>query len=362
MIFRNQKGQSFCSCKHNYIQQHGLYSPLCLCSVVICGWSHYFIIVLLLLFVSCSSPFCCGTGGNQLLFLQMANSEQKAIQLLAEADKKLKSAQGFFGSMFNAESKIIDACELYTKAANSFKMAKKWSASGSAFCKSAELQLKLSNKHEAATNYGEAANCYKKSEAHKAVECLQKGNEIYTDMGRFTMAAKNHMIIAEIYENEIVDLDRAISHYEQAADYFKGEESYSSANKCLLQVARYSAQMDKYEKAINIFEEVGKSALDSALLKSSAKEYFFKAALCHLCIDTLNATQAVAKYSEIFPAFQDSRECKLITTLATKLEDQDLDGFTAAVADYDAISRFDQWYTDILLKIKKVLQEQNDLC
>ncbi|OQR74710.1 soluble NSF attachment protein-like [Tropilaelaps mercedesae] len=292
----------------------------------------------------------------------MADSELKARQMLLEADRKVKSAQGVFGSIFNSESKITDACELYTRAANTLKMAKKWSCAGSSFYKCAELQLKLNNKHEAATNYGEAANCYKKTQAHQAVECLQKGNEIYTDMGRFTMAAKNHVSIAEIYENEIADLDNAIAHYEQAADYYKGEESHSSANKCLLQVARYSAQMEKYEKAINIFEEVGKSALDSALLKTSAKEYFFKAALCHLCIDTLNATQAVAKYSELFPAFQDSRECKLITTLAAKLEDQDLDGFTAAVADYDAISRLDHWYTDILLRIKKQLQDANDLC
>ena len=29
--------------------------------------------------------------------------------------------------------------------------------------------------------------------------------------------------------------------------------------------------------------------MDSPLLKYSAKEYFFKAALCHFCIDMLNA-------------------------------------------------------------------------
>lgn len=29
--------------------------------------------------------------------------------------------------------------------------------------------------------------------------------------------------------------------------------------------------------------------MDSALLKYSAKDYFFKAALCHFCIDMLNA-------------------------------------------------------------------------
>lgn len=34
---------------------------------------------------------------------------------------------------------------------------------------------------------------------------------------------------------------------------------------------------------------MGTNAMDSPLLKYSAKEYFFKAALCHFCIDMLNA-------------------------------------------------------------------------
>ena len=51
-----------------------------------------------------------------------------------------------------------------------------------------------------------------------------KAIEIYTDMGRFSIAAKHHQTIAEIYESEVADLDRAVQHYEQAADYFKGTE------------------------------------------------------------------------------------------------------------------------------------------
>lgn len=70
------------------------------------------------------------------------------------------------------------------------------------------------------------------------------------------MAAKHHQSIAEIYESEAVDLDRAVHHYEQAADYFRGEESNSSANKCLLKVAQYAAQLENYDKAIQIYEQV----------------------------------------------------------------------------------------------------------
>lgn len=80
--------------------------------------------------------------------------------------------------------------------------------------------------------------------------------------------------------------------------------------------------------------------MDSTLLKYSAKDHFFKAALCHFCVDMLNAKVrrdhrilslaweplqptiltlsvfvvqlAVQKYEEMFPAFSDSRECKLL--------------------------------------------------
>ena len=48
------------------------------------------------------------------------------------------------------------------------------------------------------------------------------------------------------------------------------------------------------------------------MIKYSAKEYFFRAALCHLCVDIVNAQHAVTRYEEQFPAFGDSREAKLI--------------------------------------------------
>lgn len=102
----------------------------------------------------------------------------------------------------------------------------------------------------------------------------------------------------------------------------------------MLKVAQYAAQLEDYEKAISIYEQVlynhfadirkvfiqysicswqvASSCLDSSLLKYSAKEYFFRASLCHLSVDLLNATHALEKYSQQYPAFQDSREYKLV--------------------------------------------------
>lgn len=86
------------------------------------------------------------------------------------------------------------------------------------------------------------------------------------------------------------------------------------------------------------------STMDNPLLKYNAKEYFFKASLCHFIVDELNAkvthkpTQcasclpsllvlrvvtvsvfmfqlAIEKYEEMFPAFSDSRELKLLKVI-----------------------------------------------
>lgn len=195
----------------------------------------------------------------------------------------------------------------------------------------------------------------------EAVNSLLRAIEIYTDMGRFTMAAKHHQSIAEMYEANSLNLDRAVQHYEQAADYFRGEESNSSASKCLLKVAQYAAQLENYEKAIQIYQQVATSSLESSLLKYCAKDYLFRAALCHLCVDVLNAQHALERYIQQYPAFQDSREYKLVQTLIEHIEEQNVDGFTDAVKDYDSISRLDQWFTMILLRIKKTLNENPDL-
>ncbi|XP_038207166.1 alpha-soluble NSF attachment protein [Zerene cesonia] len=291
----------------------------------------------------------------------MADNEQKAMQLMAEAEKKLSSSKTFLGSLFGGSSKVEEAVDCYLRAANLFKMAKKWAQAGQAFCSAAQLHLKAGVRHDAATNFVDASNCYKKCDPNEAVSCLLKAIEIYTDMGRFTVAAKQHQNIAELYETECVDLARAMQHYEQAADYFRGEESTSSANKCMLKLAQYAAQLEHYDKAIQIYEQIAKSSLDNSLLKYSAKEYMFRAALCHLCVDILNAQHALEKYCALYPAFADTRECKLVKELIEHLEEQNIDAFTEAVKTYDSISRLDQWYTSMLVRIKKQINDNPDL-
>ncbi|KAK1330017.1 hypothetical protein QTO34_010201 [Cnephaeus nilssonii] len=294
------------------------------------------------------------------------------MALLAEADRKVKNSQSFFSGLFGGSSKTEEACEIYARAANMFKMAKNWSAAGNAFCQAAQLHLQLQNKHDAATCFVDAGNAFKKADPQEAINCLMRAIEIYTDMGRFTIAAKHHISIAEIYERSwwtstrpsrtTSSLQTTTRARSPTATTNLSSPPHSSANKCLLKVAGYAAQLEQYQKAVDIYEQVGTNAMDSPLLKYSAKDYFFRAALCHFCIDMLNAKLAVQKYEELFPAFSDSRECKLMKKLLDAHEEQNVDSYTEAVKEFDSISRLDQWLTTMLLRIKKTIQgDEEDL-
>jgi alpha-soluble NSF attachment protein len=284
----------------------------------------------------------------------MAANDDKAADWVDKAEKKLKGFSLFGGN------KLEEAADMFIKGANLFKMSKKWDQAGAAFVRAAECQVKQS-KYEAATNYFNAANCYKKSNVTDAISCLRTAVELYTDEGRFSIAAKHQKEIAELYEGEM-EYESCMEAYQQAADFYEGEGSSSAANGCLLKVAQYSAQLEKYDKAIEIFEQVAKNSLDNNLLKWSCKEYFLKSGLCYMASgDVVSAKRAVEKYQEMDVTFSSQRECKFLQELVASCENFDTDAFTQAVVDYDSISKLDQWKTTILLRVKNTLKAEDNL-
>lgn len=106
-------------------------------------------------------------------------------------------------------------------------MCKQWVQAGRAFCSAAEIQIKQNTKHEAASYYNEAATAFKKSDPHEALNCMHKAIDIYIDMGRLQMAAKQYQAIAELYESDLADIPNAVTFYEKAGDLFKTEENKS---------------------------------------------------------------------------------------------------------------------------------------
>ncbi|KAL8539333.1 hypothetical protein ACS0TY_001090 [Phlomoides rotata] len=288
----------------------------------------------------------------------MGDHLARAEDFESKAEKKI-GGWGLFGSKYE------DASDLYDKAANAYKLAKSWDQAGAVYVKLANCHLKLDSKHEAANAFADAAHCYKKTNIKESISCLEEAVTHFLDIGRLNMSARYYKEIAELYEQE-QNLEQAIVYFEKAADLFQSEEVTTSANQCNQKIAQYAAQLEQYQKAIDIYEEIARQSLNNNLLKYGVKGHLLNAGLCQLCKgDFVAINNALERYQDLDPTFSGTRECKLLTDLASAIDEEDLSKFTAAVTEFDSMTQLDAWKTTLLLRVKEALKakelEEDDL-
>ena len=63
------------------------------------------------------------------------------------------------------------------------------------------------------------------------------------------------------------------------------------------------------------------------------------------------------KYKAQDVTFESTREAKFITAILEAVENDDLEKFQGFVFEFDQISKLDNWKTNILLKIKRQLED-----
>ncbi|XP_073316481.1 alpha-soluble NSF attachment protein-like [Primulina huaijiensis] len=288
----------------------------------------------------------------------MGDQIARAEEFEKKAEKKV-GGWAFFGS------KQEDAADLFDKAANAYKLGKSWDQAGAVYIKLANCYLKLDSKHEAANAYADAAHCYKKTNSKESIHCLQQSVNLFLDIGRLNMSARYYKEIAELYEQE-ENLEQAIVYYERAADLFQSEEVSTSANQCRQKIAQFAAQLEQYQKAIEIYEDIGRQSLNNNLLKYGVKGHLLNAGICQLCKgDVVAINNALERYQDLDPTFSGTREYRLLEDLAAALDEEDVEKFTGAIKEFDSMTRLDAWKTTLLLRVKEALKakelEEDDL-
>ncbi|KAI9102229.1 hypothetical protein K1719_023739 [Acacia pycnantha] len=288
----------------------------------------------------------------------MADQLTRAEEFENRAEKKL-GGWGLFGSKYE------DAADLFDKAANSYKLAKSWDKAGSTYLKLASCHLKLESQHEAAQAHVDAAHCYKKTNVNEAASCLDQAVNLFCEIGRLNMAARYFKEIAEMYESE-QNIEQATLYYEKAAEFFQNEEVTTTANQCKQKVAQYAAQLEQYQKAIDIYEEVARHSLNNNLLKYGVKGHLLNAGICQLCKgDVVAITNALERYQELDPTFTGTREYRLLADIAAAIDEEDVGKFTDVVKEFDSMTPLDAWKTTLLLRVKEKLKakelEEDDL-
>eukprot|EP00246_Nothoceros_aenigmaticus_P008296 TRINITY_DN22873_c0_g1_i1.p1 TRINITY_DN22873_c0_g1~~TRINITY_DN22873_c0_g1_i1.p1 ORF type:complete len:290 (+),score=68.51 TRINITY_DN22873_c0_g1_i1:316-1185(+) len=282
----------------------------------------------------------------------MADFEFKAKEYERQADRAT-FAWGLLGSKG-------DPAELYENAANSYKLAKSWDEAGRTYVKLAGIHLKSDNRYGAASAYASAGSCFKKTQIKEAIKNLNCAVGQFLELGRLSMAARYLKDIGEAYEND-GNIEDSAKSYEQAADLYDGEEQSSLANTCRLKVAHFAAELYEYEKAMEIFETVAARSLDNHLLKFGTKGHLLNAGICHIARgDPISLMNALGKYQDLDPAFEGTRESKLLMDIAEAMDKVDVAAYTDAVIEYDSLSRLDQWKTTLLLRAKQALKEKDE--
>ncbi|KAG5533588.1 hypothetical protein RHGRI_027690 [Rhododendron griersonianum] len=238
---------------------------------------------------------------------------------------------------------------------------------GSTYIKLANCHLKNDSKHEAAGAYANAANCYKKTNSKESISCLEQAVYLFLEIGRLSMSARYYKDIAELYEAEH-NFEKAIVYYERAADLFQSEEVTTSANQCRQKIAQFAAQLEDYQKSIEIYEDIARQSMNTNLLKYGVRGHLLNAGICQLCKgkgDAVAINNALERYQDLDPTFSGTREYKLLADLADAIDQEDVAKFTDAVKEFDSMTQLDAWKTTLLLRVKEALKakelEDDDL-
>lgn len=282
---------------------------------------------------------------------------------MAKADKKANSSGGmsswFSGGM---TSRYEEAAEMYTTAANQYRLAKRNREAGAAFEKAATMQLKTDEADDAANTYVEASKCYKKEDAARCVQMLEHAIDRFTKRGNFRRGATYRQQVAEIYEQELMDAPKAMEAYETAAEWLASDNAESQANKLFLKVAEIAALEGDYPRACQRFESVASSSVHNGLTKWSVKEYYLKAGICHLCKNDIVAVKrALDHYATEDMTFASTKEFQLLNELVEDMENGDPEELTNHIYVYDQVMKLDKWKTTMLLRIKNQMSEEPDL-
>eukprot|EP00620_Florenciella_sp_RCC1587_P012140 CAMPEP_0182573346 /NCGR_PEP_ID=MMETSP1324-20130603/19647_1 /TAXON_ID=236786 /ORGANISM="Florenciella sp., Strain RCC1587" /LENGTH=387 /DNA_ID=CAMNT_0024788439 /DNA_START=55 /DNA_END=1219 /DNA_ORIENTATION=+ len=281
----------------------------------------------------------------------------------AEAMLNKKSMMSFFTPK---GQKFEDAAELFSKAGNAYKRVSAWQEAGESYAKCGECYLQLGEGNfDCSKAFEDAGDAYVHVNPQEAVNAWRQAIEIYSDNGRWNACGKLQKQIAEIYEkgddnnDSARSVEDAITAYEQAEQFFQSDSRTQLANQCSEKVALLCAEQGELVKAASKFQDLTNSAMEKKLTSFNAKNHVVKAIACLLAAeDTVAARSTLDDFMQKDYAFDGTREHVFITGVIEGVENLDLDGFSAACAEYNKIKKIDPWMTSMLLKSRRIIQSQ----
>ena len=291
--------------------------------------------------------------------------ENEAIHYQKRADNKIFPSCCLSTLCSSKEKRTEDACELYRKAGEKYKICKKWKEAGDCFYNCSILKSRL--KQNPYNSYQDAFFCY--SKAHCEIDSkkmFEKMNKYLEERNEFYKAGKINQNLA-IEKESKEKYEDAIIYYLQALNFYEKDGKHE-ALKCniliklseLMIVHNYPNSSTKVPK---MFESIGKDYLKNPLTKYVAKDYFGRAVLSILYYENNpeKAKEYLEQLKEVDSSFEDSNIYNLCCEVIDAMKNNDLRGLDLTIEKYKKLSEIDKILEIILKDLTEKLKKTSNI-
>eukprot|EP01080_Neovahlkampfia_damariscottae_P007195 gene7195-11511_t len=299
--------------------------------------------------------------------VELSPEEQAAKELIEKAEKSLKKS-----GLKKVFGKSEDPADLYTQAANQYKMAKKYTEAADCFLKVAQLTEKEKVTSKTTTAYINASNAFRVAKDYKqTVFCLNKAAEIQAKSGN---ASKSGKILADLaleFEKEKM-WSAAADAYENCANVFDSVDSKITAFGHRFKEVNCRIFAGEFDRAIYNLESIAEGTINNKLKALSTFRYLFLAALCRLANmkpfeDTDNYEPATIevkteneRYRDLDVNYADSKQDKFIGDIILEFELQDLESFDESIKIYVETGLLEPYEKECLRVIREHLVKHSE--
>lgn len=289
--------------------------------------------------------------------------ENEAIIQIKKAEHKLKKKCCLNYICYSKKERLNDACELFKRAGDKFKVCNQWRKAGACYENCAIIKNKL--KEKPINYYILSYQCFSKIDiGNEKKNIFEKMNYFLEKDGEFYKVGKNYENLAIQKENK-KKYDEAIKYYLQAIKYYDKAGNHEELKTniqikvCELMILNNHPEAGK--KVPNMLENIAVKYYKNPLKRKSAKDYFGKAILCNVYFrdNPSDGNIFIDKYKKIDKTFKDSEICDLCCNIVNNIENNNFNQLNHIIQQYKDSNELDDFMDDILDKIIEKEKSKN---
>jgi alpha-soluble NSF attachment protein len=273
------------------------------------------------------------------------------------AEKKLTSL-----SLFDRHGKFMDAAELFTKAGHSYKSLRDWPRAGHAYSRASDCYIHIDALIDAASSSSDAGKMYARdpTRSQDAIRAFQSAVQLYRESAKTAQAAYLLAEAAKVFQDGN-DLDSAADALADAAQLYDDENQSLAAAAQITALANVRVMQRNWLEAAKGYRDVGMRRNAERASQATAGDYFTKAVVCLLAAgDSVGAGNELRDCSAANPGWARSRDAAMLADIIKAANENDLEEFASAVAEFDQVRRLDGWMTETLLVVRRLIEEEED--